>query len=139
MSIPRDVTLETDLAIAPSLSGNLPGTDHTGLIYLEYANIERKSGAVWSVIASNVPATFEKVETEGRLRLETWSHKPLFSVWLPPSAAIVDGDRIVRCDGTRWYVRGSALVSPERTHIVALVEASAEDGLFAARSASEPS
>ena len=139
MAVPKDVLLATDLALAPSPSGNLPGTSHTGLIYLEYANVERKSGGVWSVVAPNVTATFNKVETEGRLRLETWTHKPLFSVWLPPSAGIQDGDRIIRSDGTRWYVRGSAMLSPDRTHVVALVEASAEDGLFAARSASEPS
>lgn len=138
MASAKDPELLTDFNTLAAAGGNLPGTLHSGLIFLEYANVERKSGGVWSAIATDVPSTFERVESAGRARLETWTHKPLFSVWLA-AVSIADGDRLIRSDGTRWYVRGAPLTSPDRTHVVALVEASAEDGLFAARSASEPS
>jgi hypothetical protein len=139
MSLPRDSKVFTELDSAPAVSGNLPNTAHTGLIFLEYANLERKSGGVWSAIGTNLPVTFDRVETAGRVRLETWTHKPLFSVWLSGVTSIQDGDRLIRADGSHWYVRGAPMVAPGGTHIVALVEAAAEDGLFAARSASEPS
>jgi hypothetical protein len=138
MELPIEANRQVELELAPSPAGNLPGTAHTGLILLEYAGHERKSGEDWVAVNSDLPVTFQAVQTEGRLRLETWTHKPLFSVWLPPSVSILDGDRLIRSDGSRWYVRGAPLVSPSRTHVVALVEAAAEDGLFAARSASEP-
>jgi hypothetical protein len=139
MAVAKDADAQLDLATLPALAGNLPSTLNSGLIFLEYANIERKIGGVWTAVGTDVPSTFERVESVGRARLETWTHKPLFSVWLPPGASIADGDRLIRSDGTRWYVRGAPMSSPGNTHIVALVEASAEDGLFAARSAAEPS
>lgn len=139
MAIPKEVNPMTDLVFSPSVDGNLPDTAHTGMIFLEYANLERKSGGVWSAIGPNLPVTFERVETASRARLETWTHKPLFSVWMSGVTTVQDGDRLIRADGTRWYVRGAPMVSPGGTHIVALVEAAAEDGLFAARSAAEPS
>jgi hypothetical protein len=139
MIAPKDVSNLTELDTAPAVAGNLPDTAHTGMIFLEYANLERKSGGVWTAIGANLPVTFERVETASRARLETWTHKPLFSVWLSGVTSVQDGDRLIRADGSHWYVRGAPMVSPGGTHIVALVEAAAEDGLFAARSASEPS
>lgn len=138
MAILKDASPMTDLAISPAAAGNLPDTAHTGLIFLEYANLERNSGGIWSAIGTDLPVTFERVETAGRSRLETWTHKPLFTVWLSGVTSVQDGDRLIRADGSHWYVRGAPMVSPGGTHIVALVEAAAEDGLFAARSASEP-
>ena len=139
MILPKDVKTFTELDDTPAVAGNLPHTAHTGMIFLEYANLERKSGGVWSAIGVNLPVTFEPVETACRVRLEPWTHKPLFSVWLSGVTSVQDGDRLIRADGTHWYIRGAPMVSPGGTHIVAMVEAAAEDGLFAARSASEPS
>lgn len=118
--------------------GNLPGTERSGLIFLEYVNIERKSGGVWSQVAANLPATFESVKVHTRFELSTWSHKPLLCLWLMPDAPIQDADRVIRSDGSHWYVRGAPLLAPGRTHIAALTERGTEDGLFAAYSASEP-
>ena len=139
MASPRAPGSGDDLGHVPAAAGNLPATVHSGLIFLEYVNIERKSGGVWNSVASNSPATFETVSIDRRIKLETWTHKPLLCVWLPPEMAVLDGDRIIRSDASHWYVRGAAITSPDRTHIAAFVEAAAEDSLFAARSASEPS
>src|SRR5436309_3334764 len=65
-------------------AGNLPGTESLGVIYLEYVDVERKSGGVWGQIAGNVPATFEPLKIHTRTELETWSHKPLYGLWLFP-------------------------------------------------------
>jgi hypothetical protein len=105
----------------------------------EKVNVERMSGGVWTVIARSVPATFENVMPTTRQKLETWTHKPLFMLWLSPVTSFADGDRVIRSDGTRWYMRGAPMAAPLNTHVVALIEGSAEDGLFAARNASEPS
>ncbi len=118
--------------------GNLAGTDHLGVIFLEYVNVERKVDGVWAQVALNAPATFEPVSLHRRLELATWTHKPLLCLWLMPSASLQDGDRVVRRDGSRWYVRGAPLLAPGGTHIAALAEAAAEDGLFAALSPDEP-
>ena len=117
-------------------SGTLPGTEHTGVIFQEYVNVERKEGGSWTQIAANVPATFESLKTAARVDLEPWTHKPIYCLWLYPNAPLDDGDRLIRSDSSRWYVRGEP--NPSRTHTLALVEASAEDGLFAARNPNEP-
>ena len=119
--------------------GRLPGTGHLGVIFVEYVNVERKSGRVWSEVARRVPAAFDEVRIGTRAELETWTHKPLYTLWLSPVTTFVDGDRVIRSDGTRWYMRGRPVKAPLGTHVAALVEGSAEDGLFATRSASEPS
>ncbi len=138
MAFPKSPLTRDDLDRTPTRSGNLPGTINSGLIFLEYVNIERKIASVWTAVVSNLPATFEPISTDRRLKLETWTHKPIFCVWLPPDAPIQDGDRIIRCDGSHWYLRGAAIASPDRTHIALVAEAATEDNLFAARTASEP-
>ena len=120
-------------------AGNLPGTAHLGAIFVEFVNVERKSGGVWSEVARSVPATFEEVRAPGRVKLETWTHKPLLVLWLAPVTAFMDGDRVIRSDGSRWYMRGTPLAAPLNTHVAVLVEGSAEDKLFAARDPNEPS
>ncbi len=121
------VMSETDAV----LEANLPGTAHLGLILLERVDVERQSGGLWSQIAAGVPATFEPLSLHTRAELATWTHKPLFCLWLYPSIAIADGDRIKRGDGSDWYVRGTPFFAPRRTHYVAIVEATTEDTLFA--------
>jgi len=123
----------------PGPLGTLPGTAHTGLILLEYVNVERKISGAWTTIASGVPATFEPLSTHARLELETWSHKPLLALWLMPATSLQDGDRVIRSDSSRWYIRGAPLAGPLGTHVAAIAEGATEDGLFAPRSASEPS
>ena len=123
----------------PGPRGNLPGTEQMGVIFLEYVDIERKSGASWNQIAIGVPATFEPLKLHSRVGMEPWSHKPLLCLWVLPDTPIADGDRVIRDDGSHWYIRGAPLMAPMKTHIVALAERATEDNLFAARSASEPS
>lgn len=119
--------------------GSLPGTGHLGAIFVEYVNVERKISGTWTEIARSLPATFEEVRFNQRAKIEVWTHKALYTLWLSPMTTFLDGDRVIRSDGTRWYIRGTPLTAPLRTHVVALVEASAEDGLFAARNPNEPS
>ena len=119
--------------------GNLPGTAHLGVMFVEYVNVERKISGSWTEVARSVPATFEEVRFGLRAEIETWTHKPLYSLWISPATTFADGDRVIRSDGTRWYIRGAPLVAPLRTHVVALVEGSAEDKLFAARDPNETS
>lgn len=109
-----------------------------GLVMTELVDIERCTGGVWGAVVSGVPATCEALGMRARLELETWTHKPLMRVWLLPDTDLLDGDRIVRADGSRWYVRGAPLAGPGRTHLAALTEAAAEDGLFSARVSTEP-
>jgi hypothetical protein len=116
----------------------LPGTEHLGIILLESVRIERKVNGVWSRIAERVPATFEPVPIPHRVKLETWTHKPLLCLWLLPQTPIQDGDRVIRDDGSRWYVRGAPLTAPARTHIVALTERATEDRLFEPLNPNEP-
>lgn len=116
----------------------LPGTEHLGIILLESVQIERRAGGVWSRIAERVPATFEPVPIPRRVELETWTHKPLLCLWLLPETPIQDGDRVIRDDGSRWYVRGAPLTAPGRTHIVALTERASEDRLFEPLNPNEP-
>ena len=123
----------------PGPRGNLPGTEVAGIIFLEYVDVERKSGGVWSQIAGRVPATFEPVPVHSRQTLETWSHKPLLCLWIMPDTPLADADRVIRDDGSHWYIRGAPLLAPMKTHIVALAERASEDALFATRSAQEPS
>jgi hypothetical protein len=120
-------------------AGNLPGTEYLGVIYLEYVDVERKSGGVWGQIAGNVPATFEPLKIHTRAELETWSHKPLFCLWMFPGTPLDDGDRVIRSDGSHWYIRGAPLKAPRNTHIAALAERATEDSLFATRNPNEPS
>ncbi|MEP6756652.1 MAG: hypothetical protein ABJA67_14195 [Chthonomonadales bacterium] len=122
----------------PNRTSGLPGTGRSGLVFYEYVNIERKVSGTWTAQATNIPATFEPVRMEGRTDLAAWTHKPLFGVWLMPTAPVQDGDRIVRYDGSHWYVRGTPLVGPGGTHRAALVEGAAEDGMFAALNPAEP-
>lgn len=122
----------------PGPQGNLPGTEYMGVIFLEYVNIERKISGVWTQIAGNVPATFEPLKVHTRVEMEPWTHKPLYCLWLFPKTAAADGDRVIRSDGSHWYIRGEPLRAPRGTHVAALAEGAAEDGLFAARSAPEP-
>ncbi len=122
----------------PGAQGNLPGTEHMGIIFLEYVNIERKISGTWTEVARNVPATFEPLKVHTRVKMEPWTHKPLYCVWLFPRTPAIDGDRVIRSDGSRWYIRGDPLRAPRGTHVAALAEAAAEDGLFAARSSTEP-
>lgn len=124
---------------AGGASGGVPGTQRSGLILYETVSIERKSGGVWSSVATGVPATFEVVRIHTRYEMQTWTHKPLLCVWLLPDTSVQDGDRVIRSDGSHWYVRGAPLTAPAGTHIVALTERGTEDGLFAAYSAAEPS
>ena len=123
----------------PGPGGSVPGTGYLGAIFTEYVNVERKSGGVWSEVARSVPATFEEVRFGARANLEVWTHKPLYTLWLSPMTTCADGDRVIRSDGSRWYIRGTPLSAPLKTHVVALVEGSAEDSLFAARNPNEPS
>lgn len=120
-------------------SGNLPATEHLGIVFLEYVNIERKSGGVWNLIAANVKATFEPLRIHTRVEMETWTHKPLLCLWLLPNTSIQDGDRVIRSDNSHWYIRGAPLMSPAKTHIVAIAEYATEDKLFATRDPNEPS
>ena len=131
MSIPTDQQ--------PGLRGNLPGTEGLGIIFLETVDIERKVAGVWTSVAADVPATFEPLNLPVREGLATWTHKPLFCIWLLPDTAIADADRVVRSDGSRWYVRGAPLAAPMRTHLAALAERGTEDGLFAPIDPLEPS
>src|SRR5436305_324122 len=101
---------------------NLPGTERSGLIFYEYVNIERKSGGVWNQIAEDQPAAFEPVDVHTRIELSAWSHKPLLCLWLMPDTPIQDADRVIRYDGSHWYVRGMPLLAPGGTHIAALTE-----------------
>ena len=121
------------------LSGTRPGTESSGVIFLEYVNVERKISSVWTQLAGNVPATFEPLTLHVRYELQTWSHKPLLCLWMLPNTTIDDGDRVIRSDGSHWYIRGAPLVAPAGTHIAALAERATEDKLFAPISASEPS
>src|SRR2546421_1400942 len=118
--------------------GSVPGTGYLGVIFVEYVNVERKISGVWNEVARSVPATFEEVRLGKRVDLETWTHKPLYTLWLSPVTTFVDGDRVIRSDGSRWYMRGTPLTAPLRTHVVVLVEGSAEDKLFATRDPNEP-
>ena len=123
----------------PGPGGNIAGTSHLAVMFMEYVNVERKISGVWNEIARSVPATFEEVRFSSRAKIEVWTHKPLYTLWLSPVTTYVDGDRIIRSDGSRWYVRGAPLAAPLRTHVIALIEGSAEDALFAARNPNEPS
>jgi hypothetical protein len=123
----------------PGPHGNMPGTEHTGIIFLETINIERKIGGIWTQIAAGVPATFEPLSLHSRVEMEPWSHKPLLCLWLMPDTPIADADRAIRSDGSHWYIRGAPLMAPMKTHIAAIAERASEDNLFAARSSPEPS
>ena len=68
--------------------GNLPGTEGLGVIFQEYVDVERKSGGVWGNIARNVPATFEPMKIYTRVKMEPWTHKPLFGLWLLPDTPL---------------------------------------------------
>lgn len=139
MAIPMKPTdPNADGKVAGS-AGNMPGTERCGVVFLEYVNVERKSGGVWSQVFANLPATFEPISLFTRAQLQAWTHKPLLCLWLMPDAAVQDGDRIVRSDGSHWYIRGMPLLAPGRTHIAALAEYATEDKLFATLSPSEPS
>ena len=138
MANPRPPGAPSASGNVPGPAGNLPGTEHHGIIFLEYVHVERKIGGVWTNLASNVPATFEPIRIHGRVELETWSHKPLLCVWLLPDTPIQDADRVIRQDGSRWYIRGAPLIAADRSHIAALGERATEDGLFAARNPNEP-
>ena len=124
---------------SPGPGGSVSGTGHLGAIFVEYVNVERKISGSWTEVARSVPATFEEVRFGLRAKIETWTHKPLYTLWLSPTTTFVDGDRVIRSDGTRWYMRGAPLMVPLRTHVVALIDGSAEDSLFAARNPAEPS
>jgi hypothetical protein len=132
MAIPGKPLRAEIAGLAPGPFGNLPGTEHLGILFTEYVDIERSVGGTWTRIAAGVPAAFEPVRLHTRVDLEPWTHKPLLGLWLMPDTPLEDGDRVVREDGSRWYVRGAPLAAPARTHIAALVEAETEDGLFAA-------
>ena len=121
----------------PGRSGNIPGTERSGIVFYEYVNIERKIAGTWTVMSSNIPATFEPVSLHRRSELQNWTHKPLLGVWLMPTASAQDGDRFVRSDGSHWYVRGAPISGPGATHLAALTERASEDGLFAALSSAE--
>src|SRR5690348_10163774 len=97
-------------------AGNLPGTEHLGVIFTEYVGVERNIGGTWTSVDSTVPATFEPISIHGRMELETWTHRPLFCVWLFPNTTVDDGDRVIRSDGSHWYVRGAPLIAPLGTH-----------------------
>ena len=109
---------------SPGPGGNVTETGYLGVIFMEYVNIERKSGGTWSQIAQNVPATFEEVKLKSRVHMETWTHKPLYTLWLSPVTTFADGDRVIRSDSSHWYMRGSPIAAPLKTHVVALVEGS---------------
>src|SRR5207302_226767 len=111
----------------PGLAGSLPGTEGLGVIFLEYVNVERKISGVWTAIATNVPATFERLGLHRRVEMEPWTHKPLYGLWLFPNTPLQDADRVVRSDGSHWYVRGAPLTAPLNTHIAALTESATED------------
>jgi hypothetical protein len=138
MSSAMDPSSPNSAGQVPGAVGNLPGTERLGVIFLEYVNVERKVSGVWTAMATNVPATFERLNVHKRVEMEPWSHKPLYGLWLFPNTPLQDGDRVVRSDGSHWYIRGAPLSAPLSTHIAALAEAATEDGLFATRSAVEP-
>jgi hypothetical protein len=126
------------LGLEADAGGALAGTRHTGLLLTEAVRVERKGGGVWSEVAASVPATLEPVSLRLRSEMETWTHKPLVTVWLLPATDLEDGDRLVRADGERWYVRGAPARAATGTHMAALAERATEDGLFAAYDAAEP-
>jgi hypothetical protein len=130
--------LETTTALASERPGRAHGVVIGGLLMTEAVGIERSADGVWTEVATEVPATFEELDLDERVALATWTHKPLLRIWLLPDVDVREGDRIVRSDGSRWYVRGAPLAGPGRAHLAALTEAAAEDGLFAARIAAEP-
>ncbi len=125
-------THETDAALGRTggPAGNVPGTEHSGAIYLEVVTIERMVDGMWEAAATAVPATFEMVGTHARADLAAWTHRPLARVWLPGGSDVRDGDRLVRADGLAWTVRGLPAAAPARTHVVVLAQAATDDTLF---------
>lgn len=118
--------------------GRVGGTLIGGLLMTETVAIERLADGVWTAIAAEAPATCEEVRLDERVALASWTRRPLLRVWLLPDTDLRDGDRLVRADGSLWYVRGAPLTGPGRTHLAALTEAAAEDGLFAVRTTGDP-
>ncbi|MGC8668555.1 MAG: hypothetical protein ACP5VE_10630 [Chthonomonadales bacterium] len=109
----------------------VPGTAHLGILFLEAVQIQRRISGAWTPIASGVPATFEPVSIHTRAELAAFTHKPLLCLWLYPAATLQDGDRVVRADGSGWYVRGTPFLAPRGTHYAVLVEGELADTLFA--------
>jgi hypothetical protein len=113
-------------------TGNLPGTETSGLILRETVTIERQVSGSWSVVAADVPATFTPAPMQVRVDLASVTHHALNRLWLPEGTPLADQDRVTRSDGARWYVRGAPDTGPGGACVRALVESEAEDGLFGA-------
>lgn len=108
------------------------GTAHLGILFLETVQVERRISGTWTRLASDVPATFEAVSLHTRAELAAFTHKPLLCLWLYPAAVLLDGDRVIRSDGSGWYVKGTPFLAPRGTHYAVLVEGELADTLFAA-------
>jgi hypothetical protein len=106
MSLPVPPDTPLPGGAKPSRLGNLPKTDPGGIIFQEYVHVERSLNGAWMLIGENIPAAFDPLGLQFRTALEPWSHKPLRTVWLAADAALMDGDRLIRFTGERWYVRG---------------------------------
>jgi hypothetical protein len=123
------VSSASDSSTAQSPVG---GTAHLGILFLETVQVERRVSGSWTRIASDVPATFEPVSVHTRAELAAFTHKPLLCLWLYPATSLQDGDRVVRADGSAWYLRGMPFMAPRGTHYAVLVEGELADTLFTA-------
>ena len=135
MAVMPNTHTPDSLGRLPGPSGAIPGTDMLGVFLNETADLERKSGGIWSVVTANAPLTFEPIQLHRRAEMASFTHKQLQCVWTLPDLTVLDGDRIHRGDNSYWYVRGTPLMAPMGTHRVIIVEATAEDGLLAALNA----
>ncbi len=128
LPVPPDTPLPG--GATPSRLGNLPKTDSGAIIFQEYVHVERSLDGVWTLIAENIPAAFDPLGLQSRTALEPWSHKPLRTVWLAKEAALMDGDRLIRFTGERWYVRGMPRAIRFAGCVEALTEYMQEDKTF---------
>ncbi len=93
-------------------------------------------GASPTLTRADVPAYFEYLSVDARVRLAVVSKSEVARLWLDSAArgVVADGSLVFwREHGDWWTVRGTPAVFEERgtAHIEALVAANVTDGFFA--------
>ena len=100
------------------------------MIFTERVCIERQIDGGWTVTAYDVTAAFCPMNFTERIALEPWSHRPLMRFWIDVNSQAMDGDRLIRDDGSAWKIRGVPIHPPEAEHLEGIAEGDADDGLF---------